>query len=101
MKVKDLKGGSLSNTELHKIDDVYYIKKRINLVKEREYGFVRWYSQLKKTQRFSVDFPDIFPKIIDVSYETNDAILTLEYMEGLRLALLDLYISSNFILIII
>lgn len=84
MKVKDLKGGSLSNTELHKIDDVYYIKKRINLVKEREYGFVRWYSQLKKTQRFSVDFPNIFPKIIDVSYETNEAILTLEYMKGFR-----------------
>ena len=84
MKVKDLKGGSLSTTELHEIDGVRYIKKRINLVKEREYGFVRWYSQLKKIQRYSVQFPNICPKIIDVSYETNDAILTLEYMEGFR-----------------
>ena len=84
MKIKDLKGGSLSNTELHEIDGVHYTKKRINLVKEREYGFVRWYSQLKKIQRYSVDFPNLFPKIIDVSYETNDAILTLEYMEGFR-----------------
>jgi hypothetical protein len=84
MKLEDLKGGSLSTTELHEIDGVRYIKKRINLVKEREYGFVRWYSQLKKIQRYSVQFPNICPKIIDVSYETNDAILTLEYMEGFR-----------------
>ena len=84
MKLEDLKGGSLSTTELHEIDGVRYIKKRINLVKEREYGFVRWYSQLKKIQRYSVEFPNICPKIIDVSYETNDAILTLEYMEGFR-----------------
>ena len=53
MKLEDLKGGSLSTTELHEIDGVRYIKKRINLVKEREYGFVRWYSQLKKIQRYS------------------------------------------------
>jgi hypothetical protein len=84
MKLKDLKGGSLSTTELHEINGVRYIKKRINLVKEREYGFVRWYSQLKKIQRYSVEFPNLFPKIIDVSYETNDAILTLEYMEGFK-----------------
>ena len=71
MKLEDLKGGSLSTTELHEIDGVRYIKKRINLVKEREYGFVRWYSQLKKIQRYSVQFPNICPKIIDVSYETN------------------------------
>ena len=51
------------------VDDVLYIKKKINLVKEREYGFVRWYSQLKKIQKYSSDFPDLFPKIIDVSYE--------------------------------
>jgi len=84
MKLKDLKGGSLSSTELHEIDGINYIKKKINLVKEREYGFVRWYSQLKKIQRYSSEFPNIFPKIIDVSYETNEAILTLEYMEGFR-----------------
>lgn len=84
MIIKNLKGGSLSTTELHEIDGVRYIKKRINLVKEREYGFVRWYSQLKKIQRYSAYFPNLFPKIIDVSYETNDAILTLEYMEGFR-----------------
>ena len=82
--IRKLKGGSLSTTELHEVDDVLYIKKKINLVKEREYGFVRWYSQLKKIQKYSSDFPDLFPKIIDVSYETNDAILTLEYMEGFR-----------------
>jgi hypothetical protein len=84
MMIRKLKGGSLSTTELHEVDDVLYIKKKINLVKEREYGFVRWYSQLKKIQKYSSDFPDLFPKIIDVSYETNDAILTLEYMEGFR-----------------
>lgn len=51
MKIRDLKGGSLSNTELHEIDGVRYVKKKINLIKEREYGFVRWYSQLKKNSK--------------------------------------------------
>ena len=30
MKIRDLKGGSLSNTELHEIDGVRYVKKKIN-----------------------------------------------------------------------
>ena len=64
MKIRDLKGGSLSNTELHEIDGVRYVKKKINLIKEREYGFVRWYSQLKKTQRLSNEFPNLFPKLL-------------------------------------
>jgi hypothetical protein len=84
MKIKDLKGGSLSTTELHEIDGVRYVKKKINLIKEREYGFVRWYSQLKKIQRYSVDFPSLFPKIINVSYETDNAVLTLQHMDGFR-----------------
>jgi len=84
MKIRDLKGGSLSNTELHEIDGVHYVKKKINLIKEREYGFIRWYSQLKKTQRLSNEFPNLFPKIINVSYETDYAVLTSQYMEGFR-----------------
>ena len=84
MKIKDLKGGSLSTTELHEIDGIRYVKKKINLIKEREYGFVRWYSQLKKIQRYSVDFPSLFPKIINVSYETDNAVLTLQHMDDFR-----------------
>ena len=84
MKVKDLKGGSLSNTELHKIDDVYYIKKRINLVKEREYGFVRWYSQLKKLQRYNTQYPNLFPKVIGINVDDNKATFKIEYMKGFR-----------------
>ena len=62
-KIK-LKGGSLNNTYLIHSDNFSYIRKSVSLVENREYGFQRWYSQLKKLQRYSVLYPELFPKVL-------------------------------------
>ncbi len=69
-----LKGGSLSGTYLCQPDrsqpdptdqgsNEAFVRKEVSLVHNREYGFQRWYSQLKRMQRFSVLFPGVFPEL--------------------------------------
>ena len=81
-KIK-LKGGSLSSTYFCK-DKISFIRKEINLKLDREYGFVRWYSQLKKTQRFYSSLPELFPKILNVSYADDTAYFDIEYFDGYK-----------------
>ena len=48
MKITQLKGGSLSSTSLYEDGDRKFIRKSINTKDNREYGYVRWSTQLKK-----------------------------------------------------
>jgi fructosamine-3-kinase len=82
--VKKLKGGSLSSTYYIKSYDQEYISKEIVRDQNREYGFVRWYSQLKKLQRYNTIYPNLFPKVIDTGVDHNKAYFKLEYMKGFR-----------------
>jgi len=60
-----LKGGSLSGTYLMKPAGAPpFVRKEVSVVQNREYGFQRWYSQLKRMQRYSVLFPGLFPELI-------------------------------------
>jgi hypothetical protein len=77
-----LKGGSLSATYLCEEDGVKFIRKEVSTSTNREYGFVRWYSQLKKIQRLGNEFPELFPKILKVSYYGQTAYFDIEYFEG-------------------
>ena len=77
-----LKGGSLSSTYLIEQDNKKFIRKTVSLTENREYGYVRWYSQLKKLQRYNTEFPRLFPKVLNVSYEKEDAYFDLQYMDG-------------------
>ena len=83
-KIHKLKGGSLAATYLIETSGISYIRKQIDRTVEREYGFQRWYSQLKRLQRYDVMFPGLFCKIID--YGTTDngrvAFFDLEYYEN-------------------
>jgi len=64
-KVLEFKGGSLSSTTLmESVLGELFVRKTISLVENREYGFQRWYSQMKRIQRFSLLFPGLFPKVI-------------------------------------
>jgi hypothetical protein len=74
-----LKGGSLSATYLCEHNGNKFIRKEVSTTDSREYGFVRWYSQLKKLQRMSKDFSNLFPKILNVSIEQNTAYFDIEY----------------------
>jgi len=79
MKTK-LKGGSLSGVYL--IDDGVYkfIRKEVSLVENREYGFQRWYSQLKKIQRYNHLFPNLFPQLLSYGMNDNMAHFDMEYI---------------------
>ena len=79
-KVK-LKGGSLSGTYIIKDNGFEYVRKEISLIKNREYGFQRWYSQLKKIQRYSVLFPDVFPKLLGYGMNRDIAYFNIEYIK--------------------
>ncbi len=81
--VQHFKGGSLSSTNLM-IDESgsKFVRKTVSLLKNREYGFQRWYSQLKKLQRYSVLFPELFPKVIKFGKDKDFAYFDMEYYEG-------------------
>lgn len=77
-----LKGGSLSSTILFEKGNKKFIRKYVSLTENREYGYVRWYSQLKKLQRYNSEFPNLYPKVLKVSYEGDKAYFDLQYMDG-------------------
>ena len=84
MIVKKLKGGSLSSTYYLNAKNHEYISKEILRDENREYGFTRWYSQLKKLQRYNTLYPNLFPQVIDVGVDHNKAYFKIEYMKGFR-----------------
>jgi len=65
MKKTMLKGGSLAGTYLIEDGNKKIVRKEISLNHEREYGYVRWYSQLKRLQRYEKMFPGAFVKMVD------------------------------------
>lgn len=77
-----LKGGSLSKT--YRLPQYDLVCKEIVRDKNREYGFVRWYSQMKKLQRYNTIYPNLFPKVLGVDVDDNKATFKMEYMKGFR-----------------
>ena len=82
MKINDkklLKGGSLAGTYLINTSEGEYVRKEISLKTNREYGYQRWYSQLKRLQRYEVLFPDLFPRVLRFGEEGGNAYFDIEY----------------------
>jgi len=77
-----LKGGSLNNTILFERGKKKFVRKSVSLIENREYGFQRWYSQLKRIQRYSVLFPDIFPKLLGYRMEGDIASFDIDYIDN-------------------
>lgn len=77
-----LKGGSLSRT--YRLPQYDLVGKQVSTEKEREYGFMRWYSQTKKMQRMSALHPDLFPKIVDIRADGKIATLRMEWLESYK-----------------
>ncbi len=87
------KGGSLSGTyRCTTSDGTTFVRKEVSLTTNRDYGFQRWYSQLKRMQRYEVLFPGHFPKLItygrdgDMAYfdmvHIPDAVTVQEFLLG-------------------
>lgn len=81
---KVLKGGSLSSTLLCEENGNRFVRKYISLEENREYGFVRWYSQLKKLQRYNTLFPNLCPKVLDSNVVMKSAYFDLEFLDGYK-----------------
>jgi len=81
--IKKFKGGSLSSTVLmESYNGQFFVRKSVSLKENREYGFQRWYSQLKRIQRYSVLFPGLFPKLINFGKDKNQAYMDIEYFNN-------------------
>ena len=81
--LKVLKGGSLGRTELIQtnIGDLR-VRKSISSLKNREYGEVRWHSQLKRLQRYDSLLPGLFPKVLQLGTTDDSYFFDIEYFEG-------------------
>lgn len=82
MQVIKLKGGSLNSTSLHIDGDRKFVRKTISTSANREYGYVRWYSQLKKLQRFNALIPGYVPQVLDAGINDQGAYFDIEYIDA-------------------
>lgn len=82
MTITTLKGGSLNSTSLHAEGDDKFVRKLISTSANREYGYVRWYSQLKKLQRFNNIVPGLVPQVLDASFSDQGAYFDIEYIDA-------------------
>lgn len=81
MEKTRLKGGSLSGTYLCRpASGEAFVRKDVSLIHNREYGFQRWYSQLKRIQRYAVLFPEVFPKLLTYGRDGDLAYFDMEYI---------------------
>lgn len=63
MTTTKLPGGSLSNTYILR-GSTDYVRKECYVSKNKEYGYRRWHSQLKRLQRYNILFPGMFPRVL-------------------------------------
>ena len=77
-----LKGGSLAGTYVITTSSGQYVRKEISLVENREYGYQRWYSQLKRLQRYHTLFPDLFVKVEGYGLDNGLAYFDMPYYEN-------------------
>ena len=78
-KAIEYKGGSLSR--IYKLESGR-VRKEVSIHENIEYGYQRWYSQLKKLQRYNVLFPGIFPNIYGFGVDNGVAFYDMEFIEG-------------------
>jgi len=82
-EIKRFTGGSLSETGLYVDDGFSFVRKKVNLKRNREYGFNRWYSQLKKTLRFHHLYPNVFPYVFRYGRDDGYAFFDMSFYEGM------------------
>jgi len=83
MNTTRLKGGSLSSTTIYH-NRIPFVRKEVATYKNREYGYIRWYSQLRKMQRFERQFPGMVPKIFNIGANSTSAFYDMQYMDGYK-----------------
>ncbi|WP_421856366.1 hypothetical protein [Marinomonas sp.] len=88
MIIKELKGGSFSKTLVIENDGMKIVRKFISRHVEREYGLVRWQSQIRKLQIMSQSIGvDYVPKVISLGYDEDSYYYDIEYFENSKTVL--------------
>lgn len=80
--VKSLKGGSLSKTEVYEGPQGLIVRKSISSLENREYGLVRWQSQIRKLQTLSHFLPENVAPVIGMGVEDCNYFYEIPYYEG-------------------
>ncbi len=80
--IKSFKGGSISSTSLIKKNNFFFVRKKVSLSKNREFGFIRWLSQMKKMQYYNSKIKNIFPKIYDAGTLNKEAFFDIKYFDN-------------------
>lgn len=81
--VKVLKGGSFSSTNV--IQDEYgnkRVRKFISHREDREYGLVRWHSQIRRMQYLNTILPENTPNIIEMGATETHFFYDIKFYEG-------------------
>tara|TARA_R110001583_G_scaffold111063_2_gene260128 strand:+ start:4266 stop:5231 length:966 start_codon:yes stop_codon:yes gene_type:complete len=83
MIIKELKGGSFSKTLAIENNGRKIVRKFISRHVEREYGLVRWQSQIRKLQIMNQSIgSDYVPKVISSGYDDVSYYYDIEYFEN-------------------
>lgn len=78
--VKELKGGSLSRTVVMSSNQTQYVRKYISIEQNREYGLVRWQSQLRKLQILRERFPEYVLPVLGAGVDDGFYYFDLPYV---------------------
>lgn len=78
--VKELKGGSLSRTVVMSSDRSQWVRKYIAIEQNREYGLVRWQSQLRKLQILRARFPEHVLPVLGAGVEKDFYYFDIPYV---------------------
>ena len=78
--IKELKGGSLSRTVVMSSDQSKWVRKYISIEQNREYGLVRWQSQLRKLQILRARFPEHVLPVLGAGVEKDFYYFDIPYV---------------------
>lgn len=83
MLIKELKGGSFSKTVVMEENGKKFVRKFISKNINREYGLVRWHSQIRKLQIMTQAIgSENAPKILGLGFQDSNYYYDIEYLEG-------------------
>lgn len=77
--IERLKGGSFSSTSVIRVNESFRVRKQILNSEDREYGLVRWHSQLRKLQVLKHFLPENVPDIIETGVDENEYYFDIPY----------------------
>ena len=77
---KELKGGSLSKTEVLIDQNVKFVRKSISSNRDREYGLVRWHSQIRKLQVLNMFLPENTIPILKMGTNKSNYFYDMPYL---------------------